>query len=178
MVLYSEVLNVWSCFWVPTACRLKLAERQPEQQHTRVLQNQLTRMDFITIQHLWLYTVKLSETPKESPSIYNNLQWDGSRESAFITYRGFCDSTCRRHGQGFQPQCEGLQPVASGPHCGCWFLQYRHSSWLPCNHPGPAPPSESVRGKKFTLRMSQEAELPSPEAVGSEISLPAEPAPW
>lgn len=65
-----------------------------------------------------------------------------------ITYRGFCESTCRRRGQGFPPQCEGLQPAASGLHYGCWSLQYRHSNWLPCSHPGPISPFGSKRKQK------------------------------
>lgn len=54
-VLYSEVV-ISDHVPGPLLChRLKLAERQPEQQHSRGLQSQLTRMGFIIIQHFWLF---------------------------------------------------------------------------------------------------------------------------
>ncbi len=53
-VLYSEVV-IYDHASVPLLCRgLKPAERQPEKQHTRGLQSQLTRMSFIIIQQFFL----------------------------------------------------------------------------------------------------------------------------
>lgn len=110
---------------------------------TRGLENQLTRMGFITIQQL-LIAQRRCETrlafscKTQSVAISNAFVRECSK-----TYRWFRDSTCRKRGRGSPLQPEGVWTAASVFQCACWSRQYTHDSYTLSSHPVPTPPCGS-----------------------------------